>query len=142
MGKILFTPYVIIELLAIYSFISAYGFLAFLVEVVASGALGLYFILSAGSPSFRDGGVFGALGGKNLFETLGLGLCGFLLMMPGILTDVLGVIALIAALLFGRKIENAQNFTYQSAARNPRDYPNGDGEIIDVEAIDETKSVR
>ena len=142
MGKILFTPYVIIELLAIYLFISAYGFLAFLVEVVASGALGLYFMLSAGSPSFRGGGVFGALGGKNLFETLGFGLCGFLLMMPGILTDVLGVIALIAALLFGRKIKNSQNFTYQSAARNSRDYPNGDGEIIDVEAIDETKSVR
>jgi len=142
MGKILFTPYVIIELLAIYLFISAYGFLAFLVEVVASGALGLYFMLSAGSPSFRGGGVFGALGGKNLFETLGFGLCGFLLMMPGILTDVLGVIALIAALLFGRKIKNSQNFTYQSAARNSRDYPSGDGEIIDVEAIDETKSVR
>ena len=50
MGKILFTPYVIIELLAMYSFISAYGFLAFLAEVVASGALGLYFILSAGMP--------------------------------------------------------------------------------------------
>ena len=63
-------------------------------------------------------------------------------MMPGILTDVLGVIALIAALLFGRKIKNSQNFTYQSTARNSRDYPNGDGEIIDVEAIDETKSVR
>ena len=74
MGKILFTPYVMIELLAMYSFISAYGFLAFLAEVVASGALGLYFILSAGSPSFRGGGVFGSLSGKNLFETLGLGL--------------------------------------------------------------------
>ena len=111
-----FTPYVVLEIAAAYFFIHAYGFLNLVLEVIASAVLGLFFI-------FRG---------------------GFFLFIPGLITDVLG--AAIVAVAFFANLQNggerarASEF-YREKFESGQSKPRDDGEIIDVEVVEEKRQI-
>lgn len=130
-GGSLFLPVLIIELIVAYFFVLSYGFGYLVVEILLSAAAGIVLLLSAG---------FGGIGGFSLtptkiFSSIGFGFAGFLLFMPGILSDIFGVIIAIISFVFKSKNDGSfksesENFRYK------------DEEIIDVQVIDEYTSVR
>jgi len=65
-----------------------------------------------------------------------------LLFLPGILTDVFGIAVVVFSLIFKKNVaknESYQEFKFQDfSERTPRE---NEGEIIDVEVIEEPKRV-
>ncbi|MGH1600659.1 hypothetical protein [Campylobacter majalis] len=128
-GGSLFLPVLIIEFIVAYFFVLSYGFGYLVIEILLSAAVGIALLFSAG---------FGGIGGFSLtpakiFSSIGFGLAGFLLFMPGILSDIFGVIIAIVSFVFKNKNSSdlkSENFRYK------------DDEIIDVQVVDEHISVR
>ncbi|MBR8462729.1 FxsA family protein [Campylobacter sp. faydin G-24] len=145
--KILFTPYIIVELIATYFFIISYGFFTLLLEILISGAIGLALIFRMGlNGTTNINGFLNLFANGSIVNTLSLGVAGFLLFMPGILSDMLGVAVLIASLFIKPKMQNmhnTENFTYyefKSRQNSTKNYNEDD--IIDVEVIDETRNLK
>ena len=104
-----FTPYVVLEIVAAYFFIHAYGFLNLVFEVIASAVLGLFFMF-----------------------------------IPGLITDVLGAaivaVAFFANLKNGGERKGGSEYYYEKF-ESGRDKPRDDGEIIDVEVVEEKRQI-
>jgi hypothetical protein len=133
----------IIEAVLIYVFVDKFGFLNYFLEVLVSGFVGMALLLNAGFSSLNSPQVaFKSFLGGNLFSQLGLSFGGMLLFLPGILTDIFGIAVVVFSLIFKKNIAKNesyqevkfQNFSEQSAKKD-------DGEIIDVEVIEEPKRV-
>lgn len=145
--KIFTTPYVVIELVLIYIFSSSYGFGNFLLEAFLSAILGLFLIFRMGIFSvFGGGGVFAGLNG-GILNAFGFGLGGFLLCLPGILSDIAGAIVIVLSFFTKPKMQNFKyNFEEFSASANGYESSSHKSytqdEIIDVEVVSESKSVR
>ncbi|WXG60386.1 hypothetical protein VB002_01540 [Campylobacter concisus] len=77
-----------------------------------------------------------------LFSQLGLSFGGVLLFYQWILTDIFGIAVVVFSLVFKKNVaknESYQEFKFQNfSERTPRE---NDGEIIDVEVIEEPKRV-
>ncbi len=137
------------EIIAAGFYASKYGFLSLVGEVVVSGILGFFVLILAatiGEQSLKNGGVFGRFGGLNLnggfsgffganglnlgaiFSGFGLVLGGFLLILPGLLTDFLGGSLAVFCLIWQ---------FFAKISRHPRrtSSPQND-DIIDVEVIE------
>ena len=133
----------LIEAIFIYLFVDKFGFLNYFLEVLVSGFVGIALLLNAGFSSLNSPQVaFKSFLGGNLFSQLGLSLGGMLLFLPGILTDIFSIAVIVFSLVFKKnaaKNESYQEFKFQNfSERTPRE---NEGEIIDVEVIEEPKRV-
>ena len=134
----------IIEAALIYVFVDKFGFLNYFLEVLVSGFVGIALLFNAGFSSLNSPQMaFKSFLGGNLFSQLGLSFGGALLFLPGILTDVFGIAVVIFSLIFKKNVaknESYQEFKFQNfSERTPRE---NEGEIIDVEVIEEPKRVK
>ena len=133
----------IIEAALIYVFVDKFGFLNYFLEVLVSGFVGIALLFNAGFSSLNSPQTaFASFLGGNLFSQLGLGFGGALLFLPGILTDVFGIAVVVFSLIFKKNVaknESYQEFKFQNfSERTPRE---NEGEIIDVEVVEEPKRV-
>ena len=133
----------LIEAIFIYLFVDKFGFLNYFLEVLVSGFVGIALLLNAGFSSLNSPQVaFKSFFGGNLFSQLGLSFGGMLLFLPGILTDVFGLAVVVFSLIFKKNVaknESYQEFKFQNfSERAPRE---NEGEIIDVEVVEEPKRV-
>ncbi|WP_462104521.1 FxsA family protein [Campylobacter concisus] len=131
----------IIEAALIYVFVDKFGFLNYFFEVLVSGFVGIALLFNARFSSLNSPQMaFKSFLGGNLFSQLGLSFGGVLLFLPGILTDVFGIAVVIFSLIFKKNVaknESYQEFKFQNfSERTPRE---NEGEIIDVEVIEEPK---
>ena len=134
----------LIEAALIYVFVDKFGFLNYFLEVLVSGFIGMALLFNAGFSSLNSPQMaFKSFLGGNLFSQLGLSFGGALLFLPGILTDVFGIAVVVFSLIFKKNVaknESYQEFKFQNFnERTPRQ---DDGEIIDVEVVEEPKSVK
>ena len=119
----------LIEAVFIYLFVDKFGFLNYFLEVLVSGFVGIALLFK----SFLGG---------NLFSQLGLSFGGALLFLPGILTDIFGIAVVVFSLVFKKNVaknESYQEFKFQNFSEQGS--KKDDGEIIDVEVIEEPKRV-
>ena len=134
----------IIEAVLIYVFVDKFGFLNYFLEVLVSGFVGIALLFNAGFSSLNSPQMaFKSFLGGNLFSQLGLSFGGALLFLPGILTDVFGIAVVVFSLIFKKNVaknESYQEFKFQNF--NERAPRQDEGEIIDVEVIEEPKSVK
>ena len=133
----------LIEAIFIYLFVDKFGFLNYFLEVLVSGFVGIALLLNAGFSSLNSPQVaFKSFLGGNLFSQLGLSFGGMLLFLPGILTDIFGVAVVIFSLIFKKNVaenESYQEFKFQNFSEHGT--KKDEGEIIDVEVIEEPKRV-
>ena len=133
----------LIEAVFIYLFVDKFGFLNYFLEVLVSGFVGIALLLNAGFFSLNSPQVaFKSFIGGNLFSQLGLSFGGVLLFLPGILTDIFGIAVVVFSLVFKKnaaKNESYQEFKFQNFSEQGS--KKDDGEIIDVEVIEEPKRV-
>ncbi|OSQ26106.1 hypothetical protein CCON61_01480 [Campylobacter concisus] len=133
----------LIEAIFIYLFVDKFGFLNYFLEVLVSGFVGIALLLNAGFSSLNSPQVtFKSFLSGNLFSQLGLSLGGMLLFLPGILTDIFGIAVIVFSLVFKKnaaKNESYQEFKFQNFSEHGT--KKDDGEIIDVEVIEEPKRV-
>lgn len=131
MLKTLAVPYIILEILITAYFVDNTSFLLYLLEVLASGFIGVLLIFKFGLFSFN----INFINPNSFFSKFGFMFAGLLLMIPGILCDILGILTLIVSLFFElKKPKQTEKFTKNS---NTNQDPNSD--IIDVEIIEERK---
>ncbi|MBS5810108.1 MAG: FxsA family protein [Campylobacter concisus] len=133
----------LIEAVFTYLFVDKFGFLNYFLEVLVSGFVGIALLLNSGFSSLNSPQTaFKSFLGGNLFSQLGLGFGGALLFLPGILTDVFGIAVVVFSLIFKKNVaknESYQEFKFQNfSERTPRE---NEGEIIDVEVVEEPKRV-
>ena len=126
MLKFLIIPYILIEILVTWIFVSIFGGFAFKVEVLVSVIIGIFTLIKFGNFRQIDGNFFCF---DAIFTKFGLLLAGIFLILPGILGDIFGILILCAP----NRISNSQNFTQN----NTNNYDKN--EIIDVEIIEEDK---
>lgn len=126
MLKFLIIPYILIEILVTWIFVSIFGGFAFKVEVLVSVIIGIFMLIKFGNFRQIDGNFFYF---DAIFTKFGLLLAGIFLILPGILGDIFGILILCAP----NRISNLQNFTQN----NTNNYDKN--EIIDVEIIEEDK---
>ena len=133
----------LIEAIFIYLFVDKFGFLNYSLEVLVSGFVGIALLLNAGFSSLNSPQVaFKSFLGGNLFSQLGLSFGGMLLFLPGILTDIFGIAVVVFSLVFKKnaaKNESYQEFKFQNFSEHGT--KKDEGEIIDVEVIEEPKRV-
>ena len=134
----------IIEAVLIYVFVDKFGFLNYFLEVLVSGFVGIALLFNAGFSSLNSPQMaFKSFLGGNLFSQLGLSFGGALLFLPGILTDIFGIAVVVFSLIFKKNVaknESYQEFKFQDF--NERAPRQDEGEIIDVEIVEEPKSVK
>lgn len=126
----LFLPYIVIELIAIYFYIDSYGFFSFLAEVILSAVFGMFIVFNIGFKNLKDR--FNALKPTDIFSSFGIGLGGFLLFLPGIISDCFGIIIACVSILV-RKNSNDDI---------SREFKRYDDEVIDVEVVDDSRNIR
>ncbi len=128
--------YLFLEVLISYEMIGFIGVFGFVLEIVLSAFLGFFILvnfrlfLADALVRVRERDLsYEAFVGLNVFRILG----AFLLIMPGSLTDILGILMQFSALGF--------LFVKPFVKKNPpNESPNDSyGEIIDVEVIEKDK---
>ena len=133
----------LIEAIFIYLFVDKFGFLNYFLEVLVSGFVGIALLLNAGFSSLNSPQVaLKSFLGGNLFSQLGLSFGGMLLFLPGSLTEIFGIAVVIFSLIFKKNV--AKNESYQECKfQNFSEHgtKKDEGEIIDVEVIEEPKRV-
>ncbi len=133
----------LIEAIFIYLFVDKFGFLNYFLEALVSGFVGIALLLNTGFSSLNSPQVaFKSFLGGNLFSQLGLSFGGMLLFLPGILTDIFGIAVVVFCLVFKKnsaKNESYQEFKFQNFSEQSA--KKDEGEIIDVEVIEEPKRV-
>ncbi|BCX79206.1 FxsA family protein [Campylobacter sp. 19-13652] len=133
--------WLILEAVAAYFYMIKFGFGSLLLECIITAIFG--FVLA-----FRFGlaGLFNRVmfyGVKDIFSSLGYGIAGVLLIIPGLISDFAGVIILLLSLIIGQSAPqdrgfNPRNGFYSQSPKNPDD----EGEIIDVEIIEESRGIK
>nr|WP_314391220.1 FxsA family protein [uncultured Campylobacter sp.] len=142
MIKHFFTPYVVLEIVAAYFFIHAYGFLNLVLEVIATAILGLFFMFRVGFFQLTSNIAF--FKPADVFSSVGMAIGGFFMFIPGLITDVLGVaivaVAFFANLKNGGERARAGEF-YREKFESRQGKPRDDGEIIDVEVVEVKRQI-
>ena len=137
-----FTPYVVLEIAAAYFFIHAYGFLNLVLEVIATAVLGLFFMFRVGFFQLTSNIAF--FKPSDVFSSVGMAIGGFFMFIPGLITDVLG--AAIVAVAFFANLKNGGEWAragefYREKFESGQSKPCDDGEIIDVEVVEEKRQI-
>ena len=115
---------VFIEIFIIYAFIYEYGFLKFLLEIIISAVIGLMLMFKFGFINMAN-----LSSPMQMISNFGISIGGFLLILPGLMCDIVGLCVIIFSVFANKKIDKNYNFK--------KDNTNED--IIDVEVIDEDK---
>lgn len=118
-------PLIIVELAFSALFIIAFDFGTFLIFTLLSmfGGVALLAVFWKNMLEFQMGSF------KNMLTQFSFVIAGFLLLIPGVLSSLLGVLILIFALVFEGNLKRKKSRSYQ----------NENEEIIDVEIIEERK---
>lgn len=136
----LFLPWIIVELIAIYLFIKEFGFLNLVLEIIASAVLGLFLMSRVGFFQVFSRSSF--LRVSDIFSGLGIAFGGFLLFLPGLVSDFFGIAIAIVSVIAGLKGRSAvaeeerEFYERQNSQRGDEN-----GEIIDVEIIEESRKI-
>lgn len=154
MRLLIFLIYLASEIFLIAEFIDEWGFLAFVGEVVVSAFLGFGILASQfgavgadlrGIMSFRVN--LGSFLGRSIFRAIG----GILLILPFIISDILGICFVVLSLFFRTKnaesrADSAEFYDFHSDSANfaessrnfaeSSDFSAEQGEIIDAEIIE------
>lgn len=119
--------YFVFELLAISKFVHEYGFFDYLLEVLLSAVFGFVLMFRNEFLKFNHPEMFFDF--RKVFGELAYSFGGFLLFLPGIICDFLGLFIIIISFLFGNS----------SSKRNTdfKDSKDKENDIIDVEIIEE-----
>ena len=128
--------------MAAYFFIHAYGFLNLVLEVIVSAILGLFFMFRVGFFQLTSNIAF--FKPADVFSSVGMAIGGFFMFIPGLITDVLGAaivaVAFFANLKNGSERARAGEF-YREKFESGQSKPRDDGEIIDVEVVEEKRQI-
>lgn len=122
----------LIEIYCVYLYIDIFGLLHFFGEIFISALIGLSVIYVFGMKDFLfqyNLNVF-----RYAFSRAGMAVSGFCLCLPGILSDVIGVLIFVVALFF-RLLDFLHLIPKQKQNYYKSNYQ--DEEIIDVEIIEE-----
>ena len=142
MLRISLVPFLVIEILFAYVFILKYGFLNLVLEVIATAILGVFLMLRVGFFQFFSRAIF--LKTSDIFGAFGMAIGGFLLFIPGLISDILGAAIAIWSILTslrGRnKTKEYDEFEFRTGRAETR--RDDSGEIIDVEIIEENKTIK
>lgn len=135
MPLILGILYLILEVYVSFEVIDAFGVLFFVLEIIITAMLGIFILVNfrlfvgEAIERVRQGGLsYEGFVGSNVFRILG----AFLLILPGALTDILGILMQFS--IFGFML--LKPFNKGSFAKKDRE--NQDA-IIDVEVIEKDK---
>lgn len=131
--------YAFFELFFIILAIKTLGFGIYALEVLLSGAVGMAVLFKFGVFKFMDnmrenGGFFGYSGGifSYLLGEFGLAFGAVALILPGILSDFIGIILIIFSIFWRENNQNKAKF-YSEKNRQNKD----ESDIIDVEIIED-----
>lgn len=143
-----FILFPIIEMMVLIEVGSHIGALSAIALVVLTALIGLSLIRKQGASTlFRAKDKFnqGNLPAKEILETIMLALAGFLLLLPGFVTDIFGFILIVplfrkglAAYLLVKVLAKSTNL---HAGWRFSDERNNDGEIIEGEFVNEDRDL-
>ena len=144
MFRFLILPYLVLEMIITYHFLHANGFVIFVIEVLASTILGLFLMTKRPMVNLAN---FARITPKYILSEFGFVAAGFALCVPLILSDILGICLLVAAVILYLKNPASKNDTFyrnssdysaqNSTHYRPKNHANDD--IIDAEIIEEKK---
>ena len=141
MFRILILPYFVLEMIITYYFIKSNGFLFFVLEALISAIIGIWLMTKRPMIDLAN---FATITPKYILSEFGFVAAGFLIAIPLIFCDILGICVLVISLfLYGKNgSENSGKF-YQKKhdynAQNSTHYKPQNDDIIDAEIIEETK---
>lgn len=126
--------YLCLELYLLISFANTFGFLTLICEIIISGILGFGILASQNEIMFGSlkditmgKNNMGSFIGRSFFRFIS----GILLILPGILSDIFGIVFFIVSLLF--KASGKREYK-QTNATESSDF--SDNDIIDVEVVE------
>ncbi len=93
MLKILWLSYFVFELVFCVGFVATFGFLNYMAEVLISSILGIILVSKVGISTIFQNAIFSNF--KDIFGKFALLFAGIFLIIPGILSDVVGIVLLI-----------------------------------------------
>lgn len=127
-----------VELVAGLIYISLFGFASLVLECIITAIIGFSLAFRAGFISaFNQLSFYGV---RDIFSNIGYSLGGVLLFIPGLVSDFVGVLIVIAAFLIGQNLAPKNDkFKYGDFKENRA---KDDGEIIDVEIVEEKREIR
>ena len=126
MIRISLLPYIFLEIVMVVLYILEFGFLSFFAEVFLSAIIGVILILNYGFSNLFN--IINYFNIKDIFGSLGIAVGGFALIIPGVISDIFGIILIIIAMFWKLKFKTTKS-------SQSRQY--SDDEIIDVEIIEE-----
>lgn len=130
MIRISLLPYIFLEIVLMVLYILEFGFLSFFIEIFLSAIIGVILLFNYGfSNLFNNINYFNI---RDIFGSLSLAIGGFALIIPGMLSDIFGLVVILIAL--GLKLYSKFGGTKYSDQTYQSKY---DDEIIDVEIIEE-----
>ncbi|WP_096016630.1 FxsA family protein [Campylobacter lanienae] len=130
MIRIYLLPYIFLEIVLVVLYILEFGFLSFFIEIFLSAIIGVILLFNYGfSNLFNNINYFNI---RDIFGSLSLAIGGFALIIPGMLSDIFGLVVILIAL--GLKLYSKFGGTKYSDQTYQSKY---DDEIIDVEIIEE-----
>lgn len=134
MIRISLLPYIFLEIVLVVLYVLEFGFLSLFSEIFLSALIGVLLIFNYGFVNlFHNMNYFNI---KDIFGSLGLAIGGLALIIPGMLSDIFGVIVIGVALAL--KIYSKFSTTrYQNTQNQYRQTNNNNDDIIDVEIIEE-----
>ena len=139
MFRFLILPYFVLEMIITYYFIKSNGFIFFVLEALISAIIGIWLMTKRPMINLAK---FTTITPKYILSEFGFVAAGFLLAVPLIFSDILGVCVLVISLfLYGKNSgENGGKF-YQSeheySAQNHTRYKPKNDDVIDAEIIEE-----
>ena len=130
MIRISLLPYICLEIVLVVLYILEFGFLSFFVEIFLSAIIGVILLFNYGFSNLFNN--INYLNIRDIFGSLSLAIGGFVLIIPGMLSDIFGLVVILIAL--GLKLYSKFGGTKYSDQTYQSKY---DDEIIDVEIIEE-----
>lgn len=116
--------YVLFEVLAIYIFVNEYGFLNLFLEIIISGIVGFIVLFKFGFINMAN-----LSSPMQMISNFGISIGGFLLMLPGVVCDIIGVCVIMFSAFAKKDVSTNKSFKQDNTQED----------IIDVEVIDEDK---
>lgn len=133
MIRISLLPYIFLEIVLVVLYVLEFGFFSLFSEIFISALLGVILILNYGFANlFQNINYFNI---KDIFGSLSLAIGGFALIIPGMLSDIFGVIVIGVALAL--KIYSKFSTPRYQNNQNKYHQTNHNDDIIDVEIIEE-----
>ena len=96
MIRISLLPYIFLEIVLVVLYILEFGFLSFFVEIFLSAIIGVILLFNYGFSNLFNN--INYLNIRDIFGSLSLAIGGFVLIIPGMLSDIFGLVVILIAL--------------------------------------------